>query len=54
MTTYKMGIVQKGIPIPTAKKDRNLEMYQKVASMSIGDCIDIPYSRTGVASSQGR
>lgn len=44
---------QMGIPIPPAKQ-QNLELYQTVATMPVGACIDIPYTRTPVANNLSR
>jgi hypothetical protein len=62
MTIYKLGkpqksiviVVNKGIPIPKARSAPNVELYQAAKDLEVGDCIDIPYSRTGVSGNLAR
>ena len=58
MTIYKEAkalaevSIKRGIPIPTS---RNVTGLKKVVlDMEVGDCIDVPYSRTPVAHNLGR
>lgn len=46
--------ILKGVPIPPAKPDAYAAAYKAAEQMEVGDCIDVPYSRTGVASNLGR
>jgi hypothetical protein len=52
MTIYKQGKplptieIKRGIPIPSSRNESGLKAI--ALDMQVGDCIDVPYSRTPV------
>jgi hypothetical protein len=49
MTNYRMGV-----PIPEPKQAQNKELYTTVAQMPVGACVDVPYTRSPIASNLSR
>ena len=47
-------VIRRGIPIPASKSQSNGRLYALARKMEVGDCIDLPYTRTGVAGNLGR
>lgn len=47
-------VIKRGIPMPESYAKSNSKLYGIAAQMQIGDCIDIPYSRSGTASNLAR
>lgn len=53
LLTYQI-VVNRGIPVPPPRAASNIPLYNAAKSLEVGDSIDIPYRRVGVASNLAR
>ena len=62
MTKYVNGkpildrtvIIKSNVPIPEERSEKNREIYEAAKTMKIGQCFDIPYTRTGISGNLSR
>lgn len=47
-------VIKRGIPIPEPRNKSDSRLYGIARKMQVGDCIEIPYSRTGHAANLER
>lgn len=47
-------VVNRGIPIPEPRAASNIALYNAAKGLEVGDSIDIPYCRVGIASNLAR
>jgi hypothetical protein len=47
-------VIKQGIPIPEARNETSIKVYEVALKMQIWDCIDVPYTRNPIAGNLSR